>query len=886
VFERAAQRILEELSERLPDLSFATVLLPHLHAAGPLAAALARQSGLAVLIPPRFCTLADWAGAAPLETPVIPASQRQNLVYQALKTRGWFDEADLWPLSRQLLGLFEELTLNRVSLPASLPEFGAELARAYRARASQPLQFEARLIHELWFALSGGGSQDPAARHGQGLAWQSARASGPVFTLGLSRLTSMENDALKRLADRRLLIELADADPIGPVAQVLQAAWPESGEAPPLLDRAAALARGLPTSPLGSRVRLFGARHLEEEAEAAALQVRLWLADGRSAIGLIAQDRLAARRVRALLERHDILVRDETGWQLSTTAAASMLMTWVQTVAEDFRFETLLALLKSSLVLAGQPLLRVQAGQQMEKALIAHGPARGRAELVQRLSQAEHQGQTVIAARAALEHLVAAAQPLHHRERPLAQWLANLLQSLSTLDTGLAEDAAGAQLLALLNLRAQELTADCARFNLAEFRRWLNGELEAATFVERGIDSPVVYTHLAAARMRPFDGVILLGAESERLPGAPVPGFFNQRVRAELGLPGHADRARDMQADLVALLTASPDTLVLWRAREAGEEVAVSPWFERLDALHRQAWVRGLEDVALRHWLDELALRSRPGAGTPAPAPVPRALPTRLSVSAYNSLVACPYQYFARHVLKLNEEDEISAEVDKADYGSLVHQILHSFHRRHPLLSEVADQTLIADLFDETRQAFAAPAARDWFSRAWRLRWEARIEPYIQWQKHREQGGWRWQDGERRQEREFALPGGGSITLHGRLDRIDHKAGQVAVLDYKTESPQSLKDKHHARGEDVQLAAYALLLGEQVGETGFVSLEDSPPKWLAMSGTDAEPEGRRLMAIFAGLGHGAGLPAQGIDQVCTHCEMRGLCRRDYWPDHG
>lgn len=886
MFERAARRILEELGERLPDLSAATVLLPHLHAAGPLAAALARRSGMAVLIPPGFATLADWAEAAPQEAGVTPASQRQNLLYQALKARGWFDEAELWPLTRQLVALFDELTLNRVALPDSLAGFTSELARAYRAGVTKSLQFEARLIHELWFALAKSGGRDRAARHGQGLAWQAAHASGPVFILGLSRLARMERDALKRIADRGLLVELTQTDPASPIARVLQAAWPEAGEAPPLLERAGALARALPASPLSSRVRLFGARHLEEEAEAAALQIRLWLARGHSAIGLIAQDRLAARRVRALLERHSILVWDETGWQLSTTAAASMLMTWVQTVAQDFRFETLLALLKSPLVLADQPLLRLRASRQMEQALIQHGPARGQAELAQRLDQAEHQGESVAQARATLEHLAAAAQPLGGGARPLARWLADLLQSLSALNTGLSADAAGAQLLALLDLRAQELTTDRVRFSQAEFRRWLAGELETATFVERGIDSPVAFTHLAAARVRPFDGVIVLGAEADRLPGAPAPGFFNQRVRAELGLSGHADHVRDIQADLFALLAGSPDTLVLWRARDAGEEIAVSPWFERLDALHRQTWGPGLEDAALHRWLDEFALHSMAGAGTPTPAPIPRALPARLSVSAYNSLVACPYQYFARHVLKLNEQDEISAEVDKADYGKLVHAILYAFHRRHPVLSNSADETLIADLFEETRRTFAGPAAQDWFSQAWRLRWEARIEPYIQWQKQREQDGWRWQDGERRQEREFALPSDRSITLYGRLDRIDYRADQVAVLDYKTESPQSLRDKRQARGEDVQLAAYALLLGERVAETGFVSLEDRPPKWLAMPSADAAPEACRLVEIFTRLDQGATLRAQGIDQVCIHCEMRGLCRRDYWPDHG
>ena len=688
------------------------------------------------------------------------------------------------------------------------------------------------------------------------------------------------------LADRGMLVELPEMDTASPTMQALQATWPQGPDPAPLLERAQALALTLRSSPLAQRVRLFGAAHLEEEAQAAVLQIRLWLAQGHSSICLIAQDRLAARRVRALLERNDILVHDETGWPLSTTAAASMLMSWIQSVAQDFRFETLLALLKSPLVLSGQPLLRLQASQQLERALIAHGPARGHEELAQRLDQAEQHGQAVIQARAALDHLVLAARTLSGGPRALTQWLADLLQSLTALNTDLHEDAAGAQLLNLLALRQRELAPDRMHFAQAEFRRWLDAELEGAPFLEDRIDSPVVFTHLAATRLRPFDGAILLGAEADRLPGAPAAGFFNQRVRTELGLPGHGDSIRDMQADLSALLAACPDTLILWRAREAGEEVAVSPWFELLEALHRQAWGQGLEDCALRHWLAQLAVRATADAGTAVPAPAPGVLPTRLSVSAYNSLVACPYQYFARHVLKLNEEDDISAEVDKADYGSLVHQILYRFHRRHPVLGDLTDQILIADLLEETRLAFVAPAAQDWFSQAWRLRWESRIEAYIQWQLQREQEGWRWQQGEQKQERQFALPGGRSITLHGRLDRIDHKAGELAVLDYKTESPQRLKDKHRARGEDVQLATYALLLGESVSETGFVSLEDSPPKWLVAEAADAEPEARRLVAIFTAISAGATLPAQGIDQVCVHCEMRGLCRRDYWPDHG
>jgi len=59
-----------------------------------------------------------------------------------------------------------------------------------------------------------------------------------------------------------------------------------------------------------------------------------------------------ARRVRALLERAQISVRDETGWRLSTTSAAAAVMRWYDLVADDLYWRDLLDWLKSSFTLS------------------------------------------------------------------------------------------------------------------------------------------------------------------------------------------------------------------------------------------------------------------------------------------------------------------------------------------------------------------------------------------------------------------------------------------------------------------------------------------------------------------------------------------------------
>jgi ATP-dependent helicase/nuclease subunit B len=42
----------------------------------------------------------------------------------------------------------------------------------------------------------------------------------------------------------------------------------------------------------------------------------------------------------------------------------------------------------------------------------------------------------------------------------------------------------------------------------------------------------------------------------------------------------------------------------------------------------------------------------------------------------------------------------------------------------------------------------------------------------------------------------------------------------------------------------------------------------------------------RLTADLQRIADGVALPAIGAETVCVNCEMRGLCRRDYWEISG
>lgn len=211
---------------------------------------------------------------------------------------------------------------------------------------------------------------------------------------------------------------------------------------------------------------------------------------------------------------------------------------------------------------------------------------------------------------------------------------------------------------------------------------------------------------------------------------------------------------------------------------------------------------------------------------------------------------------------------------------------MHEFHALHRRTTEIAGDVLVADLTRISEQVFAPLLAGDYYVHAWLQRWLAKIPAYLDWQLAREQAGWLWQDGEIARRREFALAGQRAITLYGRLDRIDRSGDEYAVLDYKTSAAQGLKDKIRQGDEDVQLAAYVLLAQEQVRQTAFVSLDADSIDTIGLPDDAAMAAaarcGERLVTLFEQLHEHAPLPANGMEQVCRHCDMRGLCRRDHW----
>jgi len=895
-----AQDLIGRHRAQLPDLADVTVVLPAPAAAAHLRRRLAHHAGRG-LLGPRIHTLASLAAEPVPPQPARPALECRLLLTEALRRhRELFPGQDHARVAEALFDLFEELTLDEVDPGADEAAFRERLQRAYGAPALDWLSREAQIVHRLWLAFrEDSGARSPAAVHLAGLR-RAFAGPGPVHLVGVDALSRAELGivaAALRAGRAELWLSGREQGHDGAATRALLDALalaPERRDAPPgprsaLLDAAFdAEEKGsdqffrskIGSDPFFHVVEAGGAEH---EARCVDLAVRRALLDGARDVVVLTQDRRLARRLRALLERAHVPLQDPSGWALSTSRAAAALDAWLECIENRFRFRPLLDLLKSGFVEVDAAALdrlerKLVYGDGIDgglPALLAAARARPLEDLLRKLKDA------------------AFALPRDAAPVDAQRWAELLQRSLEAtgLRARLEADTAGAQILRAL---AQAQGA-FARVPLAlrwdEFRALLDGLLETATFAPDTGAGAVRLLTLEQAQPLACELLILAGATREQLPGgAPRPPFFSQAVRAELGLPDWRQRQDLALSRLRRALDGAARVLVTYAAGTEDEPAQASPWIEAIEAQAARAGLV-LRDAQLARLaasagceIDDAAAGAAQPLARPAPSVPAALLPERLSATAHQALLDCPYRFFARSVLKLEAEHAPDEDPNRADYGKRVHRILEAFAqpvaglpapfteritpasraRAQARLEEIADAVFAEDL---TRRALAL---------TWKAEFRAAIPDLLDWMAARPLLR------AVRAEVELAQAVEGQ-RLYGRIDRLETRAnGSHVVVDYK--SGRLPREADIVAGESVQLLHYALLDPAiaaveyrplRKGEKAQVYEEDLPQLRDAVRA--------RLAAALRAVRDGAALPAHGDEAICERCEYAGLCRREDWP---
>ena len=911
----------------------------------------AALQGYSALLPPTTTTLAAWVCRfADKEKRCLSVIGREILLLDLLNDfPEWHNRYSVWPLIDSLLTLFDELTLHQCRLTGDPAGFIRQIARSSGMDIDElsPFGSEAHLVHALWRAWHGrlekNNLQDRTHQivHGLTRSLEELSADTQIYITGFADFTRVEFKWLKTLHARHQLVLLlqgryADRNDIqdNPVAHLLRelhaiplAAAPQDvytaflnrAFAPhegTLLKRAHEQKAESPSSPARGRLVIHEAGDSESEARAIDLQVRRWRLQGLHDIGIVTNDRKLARRVRALLERANVELQDAGGWALSTTSAATALARWLECIEQHFAHKPLLDLLKSPFLYLGFERTEldrlVPAFEQM--VVRARNVASGLENYRFSLDHASDDLQKFFSPdvpaslKQMLKRLENAATLLtdliHVRPRSALDFLAALQKSLENLglSAGFENDAAGRELLAMLEDMKAAAAHGGMHLTWAEFHPWLKRHMEQHRFHPPMKGSGIELMGFAESRLYRCDALIIAGAVREHMPGKiSVPPYFNDNVRAELGLPTLARRYAQLFHDFRRLLDAAPRVLISLRREQEGERLMPSPWVERLRAFHETAYQAPLNDPELE-WLVQqpeavIANRETPLA-IPAVQPaarLPASLqPSPVTATDHQRLLDCPYQYYCSSGLGLRPEKDVREDIEKMDFGTHVHRILQAFHAGAPKLSGPWQKPLNDDTLPEaeallrkiSQQVFVNDLRRHFFTRGWLYRWEACIPAYLAWEMEHS-SHWQIQATEWKKQRDYQQDNT-HVAIAGRIDRLDRDAEGYCLIDYKTGAVSS-RDLL-LRGEEIQLPFYALLLDEEnIAQALYISIQDG--KVTEKSALDAATLAmlrtavrRRLLLLKQQLDEETPLPAWGDAETCRLCDMEGLCRREMWTE--
>ena len=680
--------------------------------------------------------------------------------------------------------------------------------------------------------------------------------------------------------------------------------------------------------------RLLAARRFEELAWTATKSIESHLIAGKKNIALVAQDRLAARRARALLSRLGgaLRIRDETGWKLSTTRTAAALDSWLEIMRAPKEGPSASALLEFlqnpyfdlSHSLNTSPEACNGLIAQLEDILIASQAKSGWETFMMAIERANSYAVSNGGSpNAHLIDLIKFVRRLH------AGWQQSMVDCSSAYallqknlqETGMAQrlekDAAGKQLLKVL--KGFDFSSGIykdVKMRLPEWLSLLKTVIEEASYEEAGQEAQATLSilPLSSTRLRQFDAVVVVGCDEQQLPAfSEPPLFFSDTLNRYLKSSTIAAQYIQQARDLSQLLVSCKNVDLLWQSKsKSGEPLRPSAWIARL-----QTQLKDWRVVDAKP--DVYEGKSQPITMSVSTPDQNLAIPVTVSPSAYKALRDCPYRYYVSNLLGLRKAKEFEEGFDASLAGQTLHTLLKTFFqalkteqgKSHSPIhqgNEAQRQWMIDHLMKCSEKEFERLIAGDARVLGTLRDWQKQIPSFIDWQLKRESNGWRYHDAE--------LPIGFTLSLSdpdgvqreiriaGRADRFDiHESDSTAaaVIDYKNQKMKKIVDRAENILDDPQLLIYARaanenaiaahLPGRIVGEAQWVSLkaeldkgedknirahtlEDMPNVMTQFS----EQIEKDLNSLWARKPMQAFAP----DSVCQYCEARGVCRKGMW----
>lgn len=547
-----------------------------------------------------------------------------------------------------------------------------------------------------------------------------------------------------------------------------------------------------------TNIRLIPCSQSEEEARVIALLLREGLERPDAHIALVTPDEGLMARVAVHMERYGITLDRLNAGTLASTESGSLWSLLVAAIAAPLRLLQLRELLHHPLLAIDAELLngleagwhgvnRRRAGQlpKHDAGLLSHADYRKLANLVQNISGLTHRK-------------LRASEWVEQLRALLAPWVEQSGQAHEAVEECL-EQLAHADGYGPIDI------VDFSALLVERFStKWRDAGLNAHPRIH--LLTPV------EARLQSFDRVILANMQDAQWPGIRAPNpWLNAAAEAALGLPSELEHISLMAHD-VLMLASRGEIFLTYSLQDAGAPTRRSRFLERFVTLMATHGVNE-EQLIAHEYLDWARALYTSDKFEPEAQAMPRPLitqrPRRIKVTDLDKLFTDPFSIYVRYVLGLKKLDEIDADPAASDFGQLAHKAVEALSTHWTSHARPASEAELVHIANHALRDFSERPNIDLF-------WRTRL-----------MGGLRYVNGlevERRRvpmvvkceepvEGSLVLDRGETMTLYGRIDRLETSAKGATIIDYKTGDIPS--GKAILEGKALQLMGYAMLIRAQ-----------------------------------------------------------------------
>jgi len=444
-----------------------------------------------------------------------------------------------------------------------------------------------------------------------------------------------------------------------------------------------------------------------------------------------------------------------------------------------------------------------------------------------------------------LSHKGCPIQPLRNLslyvKRPLKVWLQELENLSKNLGFPLARCETDILAKEHLFKIVEELEKELGYLEVGrgDVFAWINTLSRGIEVVEKTPETAgIQILNLVEAKGLAFDQAWVVGTHGRALPQTVVdlPFLDPEELRKLEG--GTPEKQWEVgQRNLSSLLASAP-TVTFSRAASKGEDFPYLPcplipdesskedahhtidlWKEPPPEWLRARWLReGLKGL---HTFSE-NVEKKPSEN------VNFSLPSSLRVTQLESLLLCPFRFFAESLLALDPLEEPSIGIDPRERGDFIHRVLREFTRG---LATAApdwpeDKSKALEFLEKTVDNILGDRLRDPFWQVERVRllgsdkFPGLLKAWLDVEQKRALEGWRFEAAEEPFDGLVIAKTG--ISLSGRLDRVDtHPEKGRALWDYKTGKPPPRTEVVNEMVRP-QLPAYLLAI-----QKGLVSCLDA-----------------------------------------------------------